>query len=112
MPILRDTKALFWLLLEYLNMQFFLHRRNFQKHHQCVKDSSRTQASNHGPHEADSPQVHRRKGPSQAAGHKGSSQVSSGHRRSQEASQVCQTCCQCCDMQSATKICEGPDSDV
>ena len=43
----------------------------------------------HGPHEADSPQVHRRQGPPQAAGHQGSTQVRPRHRRRQEATQVC-----------------------
>ena len=43
----------------------------------------------HGPHEADSPQVHRRQGAPQAAGHQGSPQVRPCHGRRQEAPQVC-----------------------
>ena len=45
-------------------------------------------SNHHGPHKADSPQVHRRQGSPQAAGHQGCSQVSTRHRRSEEASQV------------------------
>lgn len=50
--------------------------------------SIKSKQSNHGSHQADRSQVHRRQGPTQAAGHKGSSQVSSSNRRSKEAPQV------------------------
>ena len=40
---------------------------------------------NHGPYQADRPQVHRRQGSSQAARHQGRSQVGPDHRRRQEA---------------------------
>ena len=47
-----------------------------------------TQLSNHGQNQADRPQVHRREGPQEAAGHQGCQEVCPRHRRSQEAPQV------------------------
>ncbi|KAI8466942.1 MAG: hypothetical protein J3K34DRAFT_47322, partial [Monoraphidium minutum] len=44
--------------------------------------------SSHGPHQADGPQVHRRQGAPQAAGHQGRAQVGARHRRREEAPQV------------------------
>ena len=44
--------------------------------------------SQDGPYQANRPQVYRRKGSSQAAGHQGRSQVRPRHRRRQEAPQV------------------------
>ena len=42
----------------------------------------------YGSYQADSPQVNRRQGPKEAAGHQGSSQVRTSNWRSQETSQV------------------------